>query len=248
MFAVLVADVLRCFRVSWYPFPPTTLLSPLMNFPLASSRHILFVLLPPRRNAHHPERVCMMNSSCILQETGDISGIKRSSSQLFYYIMSRKCLIKLEIAAEYVRRNPPSSLLFRPEERHFHLSRWCHKWAVHEGSELLCAIIRQDTQLAALVLCFGGVHSCGSEALTKLLIIDVHRLVINNESLQSVFCWGSFSIHDVYRRLTEWVQQPSTRESLSVFSGVKLSAVNIKVFFAKRKTFYDANIFFLWKH
>lgn len=80
------------------------------------------------------QRVCMMNSSCILQETGDISGIKRSSSQLFYYIMSRKCLIKLEIAAEYVRRNPPSSLLFRPEERHFHLSRWCHKWAVHEGS------------------------------------------------------------------------------------------------------------------
>lgn len=67
----------------------------------------------------HIQRVCMMNSSCILQETGDISGIKRSSSQLFYYIMSRKCLIKLEIAAKYVRKNPPSSLLFRPEERHF---------------------------------------------------------------------------------------------------------------------------------
>lgn len=163
------------------------------------------------------QRVCMMNSSCILQETGDISGIKRSSSHIFYYIMSRKCLIKLEIAAEYVRRNPPSSLLFRPEERHFHLSRWCHKWAVHEGSELLCGIIRHDTQLtavAAVALCFGAIHSSGSEASTKLLIIDVHRLVINNESLQSVFCCGSFSIHDVYRRLTEWVQRSTdARES-----------------------------------
>lgn len=34
----------------------------------------------------------MRNSSCILQEAGDSFRIKRS---LFYYIMSRKCLIKM---------------------------------------------------------------------------------------------------------------------------------------------------------
>lgn len=48
---------------------------------------------------------CMKHLPCILQETGDSARIKRS---LFYYIMSRKCLIKMrqeperEVCAEKV--------------------------------------------------------------------------------------------------------------------------------------------------
>lgn len=61
---------------------------------------------------------CMTNSSCILQETGDIFRIKRS---LFYYIMSRKCLIKMWTENLY-----PSSLImffstFLETLRNFHL-------------------------------------------------------------------------------------------------------------------------------